>query len=163
MCEAIIGALIGGIFSLIVCRLTLDSDKANQHWERFVAIRSEFNEKRQKLLEADALPGDEIGSGISYKDLSESEQEEILFLLSEVEKISEKEASYEESFFTIYENEMNEIFHLLKTQLGEKLGLAHSDKDIFEVTKTVALENKIHLNAQKLLMDYAKRKTSKVG
>lgn len=145
---------VSGLVSLIVCKITIDAERKNHRWERFVSICSEFDKKQQNLSKAVAEPGDVVSSEINHEELSTSNQEKILFLLSEVEKLSEQEKFYEEVFFTIYGNELGDILHLLPKYYGVKLKLNQSRNNIFELEKTGEPKNKMYLNAQKLLLNF---------
>lgn len=165
MCEsiegALIGAVIGGIVSLLICWLTIRANKKNIRWERFVALCKELETKGSALANANVQPCDQIGTGMQHKDLSDIDVEKILFLLAEIESIIKKERTFKVGFFNIYTGLLNDVLFLSapgkcfesKLQLNIEKG-----KSIYNPTKTGTPQNEIYLKAQKLLLDFAAHK-----
>lgn len=166
MCESIvgvlIGAVIGGIVSLLICWLTIRANNKNIRWERFVAFCKEFETKESALADANVQPSDEIGTSIQQKDLSDIDKEKILFLLAEIESIIEKERTIKVGFFNVYSDLLRNVLFLSEPGrmcFESKLQLnIENGKSIYNPIKTGTPQNKVYSKAQKLLLDFAESK-----
>ena len=158
LCGAIIGAIIGGIIALKICDKTIRNENKNNLWNIFRKICEEFEELNQLVNQAVAQPGDEVGTGIKHKDLSDYEKNRILFLLNEIEEIGKSDAAYFESFFMINQNTLHNLLHIkdIISAVNLKQG-----SNIYELTIEKAPESRIVKNAQALLLKFAEHNKSK--
>lgn len=150
--SGLIGSIIGGVVSLVICKLTLKHDKKNKLFERFSLICKEFDSFKLPIAQNVAQVGDEVSTGYNHKDLKVSEAERILFLLSEVKKIAGEEKAYLEIFFNLYDKELSDL--LYDSKFLKKISLI-TGNTIYELTKEKHIGNNVYKLARALFLDFS--------
>ncbi len=153
--SGLIGSIIGGFISLVVCKLTLKHDQKNKLFERFTLICKEFDNFKGSIAQNVVKEADLVSTGIKHVDLKLYDAEKILFLLAEVKKISNDDKSYLEIFFNLYDKELSDL--LYDSTFLKKIGLI-TGNTIYELTKENDVVNNVYLLVQQMLLDYSGKK-----
>lgn len=148
--SAIVGSLTGGIISLIICLITIRHDKENVRFDRFRRICDEFDTYKDVIDKNASQSGDEV----AHKDFAPHEIEKILFLLSEIEKIVQKDNSYLEAFYNLNEDSLRNLLH--EKRILDKVKLDSDGTSVFHLTKNGENSNKIYSLAQSFFLRLAK-------
>ena len=153
--SGLFGSIIGGVISLIICKLTLKHDQQNKNFERFSMICKEFDNHKEAIAQNSVQPGDEVSTGMKQKDLTSYETEKILFLLAEIKKLACYDKSYLEIFFNLYRKELTDL--LFDSKFLQKINLK-TGNTIYVVEKEneSSCNNKVYLFAQKVFLAFGK-------
>lgn len=147
--SAIVGSLTGGIISLIICWITIRHDKENVRFDRFRRICDEFDTYKDVIDKNASQSGDEV----AHKDFAPHEIEKILFLLSEIEKIVQKDNSYLEAFYNLNEDSLRNLLH--EKRILDKVKLDSDGTSVFHLTKNGENSNKIYALVQSFFLRLA--------
>ena len=147
--SAIVGSLTGGIISLIICLITIRHDKENVRFDRFRRICDEFDTYKDVIAKNASQSGDEV----AHKDFAPHEIEKILFLLSEIEKIVQKDNSYLEAFYNLNEDSLRNLLH--EKRILDKVKLNSDGTSVFHLTKNGENSNKIYALVQSFFLRLA--------
>lgn len=147
--SAIVGSLTGGIISLIICLITIRHDKENVRFDRFRRICDEFDTYKDVIDKNASQSGDEV----AHKDFAPHEIEKILFLLSEIEKIVQKDNSYLEAFYNLNEDSLRNLLH--EKRILDKVKLDSDGTSVFHLTKNGENSNKIYALVQSFFLRLA--------
>lgn len=147
--SAIVGSLTGGIISLIICLITIRHDKENVRFDRFRRICDEFDTYKDVIAKNASQSGDEV----AHKDFAPHEIEKILFLLSEIEKIVQKDNSYLEAFYNLNEDSLRNLLH--EKRILDKVKLDSDGTSVFHLTKNGENSNKIYALVQSFFLRLA--------
>ncbi|MDD7534427.1 MAG: hypothetical protein SPK18_00675 [Treponema sp.] len=147
--SAIVGSLTGGIISLIICLITIRHDKENVRFDRFRRICDEFDTCKDVIDKNASQSGDEV----AHKDFAPHEIEKILFLLSEIEKIVQKDNSYLEAFYNLNEDSLRNLLH--EKRILDKVKLDSDGTSVFHLTKNGENSNKIYALVQSFFLRLA--------
>lgn len=147
--SAIVGSLTGGIISLIICLITIRHDKENVRFDRFRRICDEFVTYKDEIDKNASQSGDEV----AHKDFAPHEIEKILFLLSEIEKIVQKDNSYLEAFYNLNEDSLRNLLH--EKRILDKVKLDSDGTSVFHLTKNGENSNKIYALVQSFFLRLA--------
>lgn len=147
--SAIVGSLTGGIISLIICLITIRHDKENVRFDRFRRICDEFDTYKDEIDKNASQSGDEV----AHKDFAPHEIEKILFLLSEIEKIVQKDNSYLEAFYNLNEDSLRNLLH--EKRILDKVKLDSDGTSVFHLTKNGENSNKIYALVQSFFLRLA--------
>lgn len=145
----IVGSLTGGIISLIICWITIRHDKENVRFDRFRMICDEFDTYKVVIDKNASQSGDEV----AHKDFAPHEIEKILFLLSEIEKIVQKDNSYLEAFYNLNEDSLRNLLH--EKRILDKVKLDSDGTSVFHLTKNGENSNKIYALVQSFFLRLA--------
>lgn len=145
----IVGSLTGGIISLIICLITIRHDKENVRFDRFRRICDEFDTYKDVIDKNASQSGDEV----AHKDFAPHEIEKILFLLSEIEKIVQKDNSYLEAFYNLNEDSLRNLLH--EKRILDKVKLDSDGTSVFHLTKNGENSNKIYALVQSFFLRLA--------
>ena len=75
--SGLIGSIIGGVISLVVCKLTLKHDQKNKLFERFTLICKEFDNFKVSITQNVVKEADLVSTGIKHVDLTLYDTEKI--------------------------------------------------------------------------------------
>lgn len=150
----IVGSLTGGIISLIICLITIRHDKENVRFDRFRMICDEFDTYKVVIDKNASQSGDEVATGVAHTDFAPHEIEEILFLLSKIEKIVQKDNSYLEAFYNLNEDFLRNLLH--EKRILDKVKLDSDGTSVFHLTKNGENSNKIYSLVQSFFLRLAK-------
>ena len=149
----IVGSLTGGIISLIICWITIRHDKENVRFDRFRMICDEFDTYKVVIDKNASQSGDEVANGVAHKDFAPHEIEEILFLLSKIEKIVQKDNSYLEAFYNLNEDSLRNLLH--EKRILDKVKLDSDGTSVFHLTKNGDNSNIIYSLVQRFFLRLA--------
>ena len=151
--SAIVGSLIGGSISLIICLITIRHDKENVRFDRFRRIYDEFDTYKDVIDKNASQSGDEVVTGVAHKDLAPHEIEKILFLLSKIEKIVQEDNSYLEAFYNLNEDSLRNLLH--EKRILDKVKIDSDGTSVFHLTKNGENSNKIYALVQSFFLRLA--------
>lgn len=129
--------------------ITIRHDKENVRFDRFRRICDEFDTYKDVIDKNASQSGDEV----AHKDFAPHEIEKILFLLSEIEKIVQKDNSYLEAFYNLNEDSLRNLLH--EKRILDKVKLDSDGTSVFHLTKNGENSNKIYALVQSFFLRLA--------